>query len=142
MKPLVALAAAILLAAPSAANARNVAINLDGFCDLVAFEVETPVVVGVTDDSCEAGVFVGAIAKVKGMDREVVLASLAFKNRPGRPYVLQVDYPFKDGGVWSIFYTKDGNAVSPFATGVYKVWGPGAAPKPSGPRLTDVLKRR
>ncbi len=57
MRKLSAAAAAALLLAPTVANARNTEINLDGFCDLVAFQVSTPTVVGFSDDTCEGGIW-------------------------------------------------------------------------------------
>ncbi len=142
MKALSIAAAAALLAAPTIASAKNTEVNLKGFCDLMAFQINGSNAVGFSDDSCEGGIFAGSVVTVKGTNAKSVLAGFQFKDQPNQQYVLRVDYPLHDGGAWSISYTDDGYQVKTFASGTYKVWGHGAKHKPRGPKLLDIAKRQ
>ncbi|MEI9931946.1 MAG: hypothetical protein WDM89_15760 [Rhizomicrobium sp.] len=135
-------AAAVLLAAPGIANAKNTEINLEGFCDLMAVQVNGSTAVGFSDDSCEGGIFAGSIVTVRGTNTKSVLAGFQFKDQPAQQYVLRLDYPLHDGGLWSIAYTTDGYQVQTFASGKYKVWGHGAKHRPKGPKLLEVVRSR
>lgn len=136
----IAAVAAALLIAPSIAVAKNTEVNLNGFCDLMAFQINGSNAVGFSDDSCEGGIFAGSVVTVKGTNTKSVLAGFQFKDQPTQQYVLRVDYPLHDGGLWSISYTTDGYQVHTFASGTYKVWGHGAKHKPKGPKLLDAVK--
>jgi hypothetical protein len=135
-------AAVALFLAPNIANAKNTEVNLNGFCDLMAFQINGSKAVGFSDDSCEGGIFAGSVVTVRGTNAKSVLAGFQFKDQPSQQYVLRIDYPLHDGGLWSISYTDDGYQVKNFANGTYKVWGPGGKHKPKGPRLLDVAKRQ
>ena len=142
MKVLYAAAAAALFLAPSAASAKAYEINLDGFCDIIGFSVETPLVVGISDERCDGGNFVGTVAKVKGAKTLSITAAINYKNQKNGAYMLRLDYPIATGGTWEIFYTKNGYHVGNVVSGTYTNWHDGAEHNASGPRMTDAVKRQ
>ncbi len=122
MKALHAAALAAFLVAPAAANAKGYEIKLDGLCDLVGLNVESPYVSGISLTGCNIGNFVGAVAKLKGAQTQSIVASVNYKHQKQGAYLLRIDYPIVTGGAWELFYTKDGYSESLVANGTYSNW--------------------
>ncbi len=141
MKALYAAAAGALLV-PNIAHATGYEIRLDGFCDIIGFNVDldTSLVSGISDYRCDGGNFVGMVARVKGMDKRSVLVSINYKDQRNGAYVLRFDYPIVTGGFWDIWYTKRGYRVSRVAGGTYTNWHDSPDKHASGPRARDAVK--
>ncbi len=140
MRVLSAAAAAALFLVPGTANAKGYEIKLDGFCDIIGFNVETPFVTGISDDGCDGGNFVGLVSKVKGMDKLSVVAAINYKDQKKGAYILRFDYPVRTGGFWEIFYTRHGYRQSLVANGTYTNWHDGEAKRGTGPKLLDRVR--
>lgn len=138
MKALTAAATAVFLASPGVARATSYEIKLDGFCDIIGFSVQAPNVAGISDDICDGGNFVGAIAKVKGAKTLSIVAAINYNKQKAGAYVLRLDYPIQATGTWEIFYTQHGYRVANVASGTYTNWH--GKKRAQGPRLLDAVR--
>lgn len=111
-------ATAVLLLAPSLAQAKVPVLDLGSICDFMPIVINNPNVNGFSHYTCSTGNFVGLISTVGGT--QSVVASIQIKHKR-EPFLLQLSYPLKDGGSWSIFYTRNGYAMKLYQGGTYNV---------------------
>src|ERR1700756_4483449 len=92
-------APAIFLLAPGLAQAKVPVLDLGSICDFMPIVIHDPNVSGFSHFTCSTGNFVGLIGRVGGA--RSVVASIQIKHKR-EPFLLQLSYPLKDGGSWSI----------------------------------------
>jgi hypothetical protein len=123
MKRIAALAAAALIcsAGASLAKSKTFAIGLDGFCDNYGVTLSGTIAAAQDAPSCSGQYGGGLLATVKGFGKTVLLALQDPINQPGVQVMLELSYPFTDGGTFTIYQTTDGvNFVDEF-DGTYSV---------------------
>src|SRR3569832_62916 len=130
MKKTLILGALALAASTCAANARIVEISLDGTCNIYSIRFVDTVAVAVQDTpSCSGTYGGGVIAAVKNSGHAVVLA-LQDPSSPGVQWMLNVDYPFVNGGSFTLYQTTDGTRFTDALDGTYSLVGtPGMGAK-------------
>lgn len=134
MKKILTLAAAALIASAGSALARGKAtdISLDGYCNIYHVIVGAGGAGAQDTPSCTGNFGGGLLATVKGFGKSVVL-SLQDANNPGVQFVLQLSYPFVDGGVFKLYQATDGTNFHEALDGTYTVIE-GAMTAPKGGR--------
>lgn len=140
MKKTLIWGALALAVSTCAANARTVEISLDGTCNIYSIHFMDTVSAAVQDTpSCSGTYGGGVIAVVKGFNKAVVM-SLQDPSSPGVQWMLEVAYPFVDGGAFTLYQTTDGNNFADALDGTYSLVGtPGMGPK-SGKSMTALAR--
>ena len=120
---LIAGGTAVSLIVPATAQAKVPLLNLGAICDSLAVVVDHERVSGFSLNGCQTGNFAGVIGKVKGTEGRSMIGSLEMLNPPSphSQFLLQVSYPFVNGGNWTLYYTKDGYRLRKYQSGTYTV---------------------
>ena len=119
-----------LAVSTSAANARVVEISLDGTCNIYSIKFMDTVSAAVqVTPSCSGTYGGGVIATVKGFNKALVVA-LQDASNPGVQRMLNIAYPFVDGGSFQLYQTTDGTRFTDALDGSYSLVGtPGMGAK-------------
>jgi hypothetical protein len=121
MQKVLTICAALILAA-TAAQARGTAtdVSLDGYCNIYHVIVGSGAA-GVQDTpSCSGSFGGGLIVTQKGFGKSVLLAMQDAGN-PGVQRMLQLSYPFVDGGLFKLYEATDGTNFHLALDGTYSV---------------------
>ncbi len=124
---------ALALAASTCnALARTNEISLDGTCNIFSIRFLDMSTATVKDTpSCSGTYGGGVIATPKNFSKAVVLA-LQDPSSPGVQWMLEISYPFVDGGTFRLYQTTDGSNFVDALDGTYSMPGtPGMGPKTS-----------
>lgn len=140
MKKTLIWGALALAASTCAANARTVEIHLDGTCNIYSIRFVDTVRVAVQDTpSCSGTYGGGVIGTVKNSGHTVVLA-LQDPSSPGVQWMLEVAYPFVDGGPFTLYQTTNGTNFVDALDGTYSMVGtPGMVAK-TGKSATSLAR--
>jgi hypothetical protein len=124
MKRIVALAAAALICSTGgslAAKAKAFTISLDGFCDNYDVTIKGLIATARDAPSCGGQYGGGLLATVKGFGKAAILALQDPNGAPGVQVMLELSYPFTDGGTFTIYQTTDGVNFVDESDGTYSV---------------------
>ena len=132
MKKTLIWGALALAVSTCAANARTVEISLDGTCNVYSIRFMDTVSAAAQDTpSCSGTYGGGVIATVKNSGHALVLA-LQDPSSPGVQWMLNIDYPFVNGGDFTLYQTTDGTRFTDALDGTYSMVGtPGMGAKTS-----------
>ncbi|HTU00087.1 MAG TPA: hypothetical protein VMF58_18700 [Rhizomicrobium sp.] len=122
MKSLSILVAVLALSGAADAKPKTQIVSLNGHCDVLTLKINKTNVVGIDDPSCETGIGVGYVGKVKGFGTGII-AGAQFGTAPGTQFVIRLSYPLVTGGNWDIYVTTNGTTMSKFESGTYTVQG-------------------
>jgi len=130
MKKTLIWGALALAVSTCAAGARTVEISLDGTCNIYSIRFVDTVSAGVQDSpGCSGTYGGGVIATVKNSGHALVLA-LQDPSSPGVQWMLNIDYPFVNGGDFTLYQTTDGTRFTDALDGTYSIVGtPGMGAK-------------
>lgn len=121
-----------------AANARIVEISLDGTCNIYSIKFMDTVSVAAQDTpSCSGTYGGGVIAAVKNSGHALVLA-LQDPSSPGVQWMLNIDYPFVNGGDFTLYQTTDGTRFTDALDGTYSMVGTPNMGAKSGKSATSL----
>ena len=124
-----ALGAAALVAGTSNAGASNAGTKTTviqlGACDVYTITVFAWHQAGTYDDSCDGVNAIGSEmeGKVTGVSPKDLTIGETYFGDPTSTYLLNIQYPLRDGGGWSIFKSSDGAHYSPLSSGTYIIVG-------------------
>jgi hypothetical protein len=137
MKTLPALGALALLASTCAADARGgkvYEISLDGYCNIYHTQINGAVVAAQDTPSCSGNYGAGLLATVKGAKSAVI--ALYNSADPGAQLMLELSYPFTDGGTFRLYQTTNGVTVTDALDGTYSLHAaPDEGAKSAAPAL-------
>jgi len=109
-------AAAAFVLLTGAAQAKIPVLNLGNICPALFIQVDHGRVNGFSHYDCQTGNFVGVVGKVNG--KKSIIASIQMIGRD-EPFQIKLTYPFVNGGVWSLYYTRDGYGIKTYQRGTY-----------------------
>jgi hypothetical protein len=133
-------AAAILLSAGSAvAGSKTSSISLDGTCVVASVTVSKIYVAANENDECGTLLGEGFISKVKGLGTVAAIGGET-SELPGYVATIALQYPFKTGNAWNLYYTTDGVNMVFASSGTYTVNGAGFHAPKGAPTLRDLIK--
>ena len=134
MKHVLAIAALILAVSSTAAPARSVTttVALDTSCDKFDVTITKANAVARDAPSCAGTYGGGLVATVKGFGKSVLLA-LQDSSQPGVQFMLELSYPFTDGGAFKLYQTTDGVRWDDALDGTYTVITNGRARERGSP---------
>jgi hypothetical protein len=144
MKRIVALAAAALIYSTGgafAAKAKTFTISLDGFCDNYDVTIRGVIATAQGAPSCSGQYGGGLLATVKGFGKAAVLALQDPNGAPGVQVVLELSYPFNDGGTYTIYQTTDGVNFIDETDGTYSVGTDAQRGVKSSRSVTSLFRR-
>jgi len=132
MKKTLIWGALALAVSTCAAEARTVEISLDGTCNIYSIRFMDTVSASVQDTPTCSGTYGGGvIAVVKNSGHALVMA-LQDPSSPGVQWMLNIAYPFVDGGAFTLYQTTNGTNFADALDGTYSLVGtPGMGPKTS-----------
>jgi hypothetical protein len=130
MKRIFALSVLMLCAATGFAQARTriTDISLDGYCNIYHVRITGVLATAQDTPSCTGNFGGGFVATVKGFGKSVDIA-LQDSSNPGVQLVLQLSYPFTEGGVFHLYQTTDGINLIDEVDGTYSIAGAAQGPK-------------
>jgi len=130
MKKTLIWGALALAVSTCAAEARTVEISLDGTCNIYSIRFMDTVSASVQDTPTCSGTYGGGvIAVVKNSGHALVMA-LQDPSSPGVQWMLNIAYPFVDGGAFTLYQTTNGTNFADALDGTYSLVGtPGMGPK-------------
>jgi hypothetical protein len=122
MKRILFLSAAVLLCSVtgSMAKPKLTVIKLNETCDTFDVTISGATVTATDAPSCAATYGGGLVGSVKGFGKTVVLA-LHDPSQPGVQFVLELAYPFLQGGAYTLYQTTNGNSLTDEIDGTYTV---------------------
>lgn len=134
-------AAALIVSTGGAAAGHSVTdIRLDGYCNTYHIKIAGVVAAAQDSPSCSGTYGGGLVATVKNFGKSVDLA-LQDAAGPGVQLMLELSYPFTDGGVFKLYQTVDGTSFNEALDGTYSIiTSPDAGPK-NDPSVTSRIRR-
>jgi hypothetical protein len=122
MKRILLLSAAALLFSVTAsiAKPRLTVIKLNETCDTFDVSISGTTAWALDAPSCAATYGGGLVGAVKGFGKSVILA-LHDPSQPGTQFVLELAYPFIQGGAYKLYSTNDGQSLMDALDGTYTV---------------------
>jgi hypothetical protein len=124
MKSILALTAVAFLCSTSgafAARSKTTDISLDNFCNTFSVTISGLVAVAKDKPSCTGTYGGGLVATVKDTGKTVLLALQDQTGSPGVQTMLELSYPFTDGGTYKIYQTTDGTSFIDEFDGAYSI---------------------
>ncbi len=121
--PLALAAAAVFALSAASASARGKAtdIQLDGYCSIYHVIVGAGAAGAQDTPSCSGNFGGGLLTTVKGFGKAAVIALQDPNGNPGVQLVLQISYPFTDGGTFKLYQATDGTNFHLALDGTYSV---------------------
>jgi hypothetical protein len=113
---------AALLASTDIAGARGKTyeISLDGYCNIYHIQITGVLAAAQDTPSCSSNFGGGLVATVKGFGKSVDLA-LQSQSNPGVQLMLELSYPFVNGGTFHLYQTTNGITFSDALDGTYSL---------------------
>jgi hypothetical protein len=142
MKTMLALGALALLATTNAAGAKTKTyeLSLDGYCNIYQTQVTGNFAVLQDTPSCSGNFGVGMLATTKS-DGKSVLVSLANTADPGAQLLLELSYPFTNGGTFHLYQTTNGVTYTDALDGTYSLHAARDEGAKSAMPVTAAIKR-
>jgi hypothetical protein len=142
MKNVLALCALAVLASTGMAGAKGKSydISLDGYCNIYHTQITGNFVVVQDTPSCSGNFGVGMLATVKS-DGKVALISLANTADPGAQLLLELSYPFANGGTFHLYQTTNGATYTDALDGTYSLHAAPDEGAKSAMPVTAALRR-
>src|ERR1700733_10169041 len=108
MKKTLIWGALALAASTCVANARTVDVHLNGTCNIYSIRFVSTVSAAIQDTPSCSGTFGGGVlGSVKGFNKAMVIA-MQDPSSPGVQWLLDLAYPFVNGGAFTLYQTTDG----------------------------------
>jgi hypothetical protein len=122
MRRILALGAAVLFASTglAAAHGRTYEISLDGYCNIYHIQITGVLAAAQDTPTCSGNFGGGLVATVKGFGKSVDLA-LQSQSNPGVQLMLELSYPFVNGGTFHLYQTTNGITFSDALDGTYSL---------------------
>ncbi len=121
MRKILTICAALALTTTGAmARGKATDISLDGYCNIYHVIVGAGAAGAQDTPSCSGTFGGGLLATERGFGKSVVLA-LQDASNPGVQRMLQLSYPFADGGTFDLYEATDGTNFHLALDGTYSV---------------------
>ena len=122
MKRILFLSAAVLMCSVTGSVAKSKAyvIKLNDTCDTYDVTITGTTATALDAPSCASTYGGGILATQKGFGRALILA-LHDPSQPGVQFVLELAYPFIQGGAYHLYSTTNGHTLTDALDGTYSV---------------------
>jgi hypothetical protein len=122
MRRILAIGTAAFVASTGLANARGktTEISLDSYCNIYQITVTGVLAAAQDTPSCSGNFGGGLIGTVKGFGKSADIA-LQDASNPGVQLMLELSYPFTNGGTFHLYQTTNGITFSDALDGTYSL---------------------